>query len=58
MSISYNKNVPSNLQQQIWALWGANGSTLQEKYLSLLALIGKSRTQAFVEVKTKVWQKI
>lgn len=43
MSISFSKNVPSNIQEQIRALWGANGSKLHEKYLNLLSLISKSR---------------
>lgn len=56
ISMSSSKNVLRNIQENNKEIWGFNGSKLHEKYLGLLALIGKSRKQTFAKAKTNVWQ--
>lgn len=45
-SMSFNKNIPSNIQEIVLEIWGANGRNLHDNI------------QAFMEIKTKVWQKL
>lgn len=54
----FNRNISNNLQVAIKNLWGVRNTQERNKYLGLLALVEKSRRQAFGEVKIKLWKKL
>lgn len=48
-------NVPIGKQEKIMSLWGVTQVQQYEKYLALPPMIGRSKSQAFLEIKHKVW---
>ncbi|XP_042944567.1 uncharacterized protein LOC122278446 [Carya illinoinensis] len=54
----FSSNVPSSLRQTIMAMWG--GTTVQQygKYLGLPPIVGKAKTIAFGEIKSRVWRRL
>ncbi|CAI9771185.1 unnamed protein product [Fraxinus pennsylvanica] len=54
----FSANVPPDKKQAIMALWNASQIQQYEKYLGLPPMVGRSKTQAFSEIKHKVWQRL
>jgi hypothetical protein len=55
-SIFFSKNTRRAANEHIISLAGINSTRQYEKYLGLPSLVGKSRMEAFVEIKNKIWE--
>ncbi|XP_042950087.1 uncharacterized protein LOC122282202 [Carya illinoinensis] len=57
-SMVFSKNVNDNLKRDIMQLWGGSFTQQYEKYLGLPPMVGRSKKQAFSDIKKRVWQKL
>ena len=55
-SIFFSRNMIQECKEEILRILGIHGMQRCDKYLRLLALVGKSRTQAFKNIKDRVWK--
>jgi hypothetical protein len=57
-SIFFSRNTPTHTQSQILAAAGIRSTNSLEKYLGLPAMVGRSRRQAFMSIKDRIWCRI
>ncbi|XP_042974784.1 uncharacterized protein LOC122306423 [Carya illinoinensis] len=57
-SMVFSKNVKDDLKRDIMQLWGGSFTQQYEKYLGLPPMVGRSKKQAFSDIKKRVWQKL
>jgi hypothetical protein len=57
-SVFFSKNTKEEAKELILSNAGVSSTRRYEKYLGLLALIGKSKVSAFTSIKGKVWDRI
>ena len=53
-SIFFSRNTTIEVQNEILEVVGIQATQRYDKYLGLLALVGKSRNKAFQEIKDRV----
>lgn len=52
--MTYSKNTPNNTQASINMQWEINTMPQHDRYLNLPTIVGKSRRQAFGEIKMRL----
>jgi len=57
-NIFFSSNTQVNIQTQIQALLGVPAIRQYEKYLGLLAFMGRAKKQSFIYLKERVWKKL
>ncbi|XP_042983363.1 uncharacterized protein LOC122312776 [Carya illinoinensis] len=57
-SMVFSKNVNDDLKRDIMQLWGGSYTQQYEKYLGLPPMVGRSKKQAFSDIRKRVWQKL
>jgi hypothetical protein len=58
ISIFFCKNTKEDMRAEILGMWGAQASSQFEKYLRMPAMVGRSKTRAFVGIKERLAKKI
>ena len=58
ISIFFCKNTKEDMQAEILGVWGAQASSQFEKYLRMPAMVGRSKTRAFVGIKERLAKKL
>ena len=57
-SVFFSPNTPNDVKEEILSILGSMQCSQHRKYLGLLSLIGKSKTQVFTEIKERVSKKL
>ena len=57
-NIFFSSNTQVYIQTQIQALLGVPAIRQYEKYLGLLAFVGRAKKQSFIYLKERVWKKL
>ena len=56
--MSFNPNVPEATKLELCSMLGMKNLRLAEKYLGVLAIIGRNKKAIFEYVKDKVWRRL
>lgn len=54
-SIFFSRNTKEDIKQQILAASGLQATQCFEKYLGLPTMVGRSKRQAFMALKDRIW---
>jgi hypothetical protein len=57
-SIFFSKNTRREAKDHIISIAGINSTRRYEKYLGLPTLVGRSRVEAFMGIKARIWERI
>jgi ribonuclease HI len=57
-SIFFSKNTRREVKEHILSIAGVGSTRRYEKYLGLPALVGRSRVEAFMGIKNRIWERI
>jgi hypothetical protein len=57
-SIFFSRNTRRGAKEHILSIAGINSTRRYEKYLGLPSLVGRSRMEAFMGIKDRIWQRI
>jgi hypothetical protein len=57
-TLFFSQNASPNVKPTILNIFGTSPTTQFEKYLGLPPFIGRSKKQAFFEIKDRIWRKL